>query len=305
MKQKNMRILLQNRDELMHNGGDMIQLHGYERALNRLGHEARYEKCMFDTPLKDIDEVWLFHINFGWTWHQYQNCRKNGKPYVLHAIFYPTHIETSTGQMREMIINARKVYALSTHEKEEMTNFLQLEQDLQDKIVAVPNGADKTIFNPSGEVYHLPSNEKYILSVGRLCEDKGHLSVTCAGKRLGLKPLVAGIHWDNNFKQKLIDEGATVVEDLSQEELAKYYRGATCYVSASDGERNGLTPLEAAACGTPVVCSDANWGNEWNDWRVYALNNEPEMDDYIKRSIEEHKQLDIPSWEDVVKKILA
>jgi glycosyltransferase involved in cell wall biosynthesis len=47
------------------------------------------------------------------------------------------------------------------------------------------------------------------------------------------------------------------IERIAEEDLAAVYRGAECFVFPSYAEGFGLTPLEAMACGTPVISSNA------------------------------------------------
>lgn len=56
-----------------------------------------------------------------------------------------------------------------------------------------------------------------------------------------------------------LDLGGAVrfVERIAEEDLAAVYRGALAFLFPSRSEGFGLTPLEAMACGTPVLSSDA------------------------------------------------
>lgn len=63
----------------------------------------------------------------------------------------------------------------------------------------------------------------------------------------------------NGFVQKMLDETGTGnifhFSNLSSEDLCEFYRNANLYVAPSFYEGFGLPPLEAIACGTPVVCA--------------------------------------------------
>jgi len=53
-----------------------------------------------------------------------------------------------------------------------------------------------------------------------------------------------------------LQEGVSVTGHVSDDELAAIYSGAHALVIPSDDEGFGLPPVEALACGTPVVASD-------------------------------------------------
>lgn len=66
------------------------------------------------------------------------------------------------------------------------------------------------------------------------------------------------------------DESIIFKFNLSDAELAAYYRNSLAYCSASRMEGFGLTPIEAASCGTILVLSDIPAFREiWNENALY------------------------------------
>lgn len=59
------------------------------------------------------------------------------------------------------------------------------------------------------------------------------------------------------IKQEKLDDRIILLSNLSNSELRWLYENADLFVSSSSHEGFGFTPIEAAICGCPVICTDA------------------------------------------------
>lgn len=163
---------------------------------------------------------------------------------------------------------ASAVVAPSEFTKQELIEHLGVESS---RVRVAPLGVSES-FAPADEEaverlrgrYDLP--EKYLLSVGNLEPRKNLAGVVRAFEALaGAIPhhlVIAGkCGW--KYKQTLAAiEGSPVADRIrrldwiAEEDLCGLYSGAEVLVQWSLHEGFGLTPLEAMACGTPVVISD-------------------------------------------------
>ncbi len=148
---------------------------------------------------------------------------------------------------------------------------LLIKHGLEKDIYVIPSGIDVERFNP--DVYGEPTRESLgvkdgnlVLYVGRLVKEK-NLDVLIKAVPKVLKELsncrfvVAGkgpaseyyknIVIENNLEENIIFQG--YVED---EDLVRYYAASDVFVFPSKFETQGLTALEAMACGKPVVGAD-------------------------------------------------
>lgn len=300
-----MKILVQNRDERgSHFGGDMVHVHNYVKAMNSLGHSATYNPA-FHADTTGVDIAFLFHINFGWTWQQYQNLKNRGVPYVLVAIFYPFKIETSIEQMKELIDGSKFVIALSPKEAEELKLVLGLTPEQFAKIKVFANGYDEEEFFVNNSW-----TRDYVISVGRYDGCKRHELVLEACKIASKPCVVIGHMGDRSYYeqlQKIYPENSQVFEGVPNDEMSEYYQRANICVSASIDERNSLTPIEAAACGCNIITSPGNRGNVFFGENLDIV--EPTDSQALAAKIlelwdVEQKSYTLYTWKSIVEEIL-
>lgn len=99
----------------------------------------------------------------------------------------------------------------------------------------------------------------YVLAVGSRAWHKNLRLVAQAARLLRQDAEVVAVGGDNGriFSASGVDGGCRELGYVSDAELRALYEGATCFVHASLHEGFGLPPLEAMACGCPVLASRA------------------------------------------------
>jgi D-inositol-3-phosphate glycosyltransferase len=136
-------------------------------------------------------------------------------------------------------------------------------------IELIPSGVDLDRFNPVGPVAPRSPDRPRILSVGRLVERKGHADLIRA-LRLVPKaeclviggPALADIK-DDPMARRLrelaeankVGDRFRLLGQVDPDDMPKWYRSADLLVCPPWYEPFGLTPLEAMACGVPVVAT--------------------------------------------------
>ena len=115
------------------------------------------------------------------------------------------------------------------------------------KIEIVPNGVDE-FFSPGGE------EEDYILFTGTLEPRKGIDDLLAVWESLPLprpRLLLAG---DAGWKTRVPDH-VQPLGYVTRDRLRDLYRGARVFIYPSRYEGFGIPPLEAMACGAPVIAT--------------------------------------------------
>ena len=154
--------------------------------------------------------------------------------------FRPWHRLTGRSAL-EGVRSAAAVVALSEFTKREAVELVGVDPG---RVRVVPNGVEP-VFEPRGEA--APGD--YVVAVGTLEPRKNLDRVVAAARQAGVELRVVGARgWGD------VDVPGWVGR-VSDDELARLYRGARCAVYASLYEGFGLPVLEAMACGTPVVTS--------------------------------------------------
>ncbi len=164
------------------------------------------------------------------------------------------------------IKQANHIIAVSQHTKKDLMKYLKIPED---KISVIYNGIDRSIFKP----YNAKALDRpYILYVGserprknleRLIEAFAILRKEFTALRL-VKVGVSGRSqkYRGRTMRKLDSLGITqdvmFIDHLSEVDLAYIYASAALLAYPSLYEGFGLPPLEAMACGCPVVASNTS-----------------------------------------------
>jgi glycosyltransferase involved in cell wall biosynthesis len=117
------------------------------------------------------------------------------------------------------------------------------------KIEVVPNGVDE-FFTPSGD------EGDYILFTGTLEPRKGVHDLLEAWRMLPAPRPRLVLCGDAGWGTHIAEEpGVEVTGYVTRERLRELYRGARAFVYPSRYEGFGIPPLEAMACGAPVIAT--------------------------------------------------
>lgn len=120
----------------------------------------------------------------------------------------------------------------------------------------INDGVDTIIFSPC-HAEKKSKGVKTIMCLGRRDKNKGFTYLLDAlrilGRRANLRLLIATQNKDLVVSTSVPTE---IVYPANDEDLARCYRRADVFVFPSLKEGFGLPPLEAMACGTPVVTTD-------------------------------------------------
>jgi glycosyltransferase involved in cell wall biosynthesis len=180
----------------------------------------------------------------------------------LHHLRVPDNSNAAKRAYYERIIRpacrrAAFVLTVSDYSKREIAAWARLDEA---KIINVSNGVGCP-FQPEG-IRHTPGYS-YILYVGSSNPHKNLLRLLEAFKISGIakhvrlvisgkptRPIVAQLH------RLKLDEAVVFTGPVSNLDLAALYRGALAFVFPSLYEGFGLPPLEAMACGVPVLTSN-------------------------------------------------
>lgn len=161
---------------------------------------------------------------------------------------------------------------VSPYSRRSIERFLGIERG---DIHIIPNGVHPQYFQPHDKeaarayVAHRYGINHFILLTGRIEPRKNHAALLKAFAELelhakgyalvfvGCRSLpVPGL--DDLLRQlpEAVTKRVYFFSALPESDLLQFYRAATLFVYPSKGEGFGIPPLEAAATGTPVICSN-------------------------------------------------
>jgi len=213
----------------------------------------------------------LLNIPFVVTFHALGYVRKlyQGD----HDRFPPERIDLEKRAIRE----ADRIIAECPQDEKDLINYYGADKE---KITIIPCGFNPNEFYPMDQLLarallHLDTHERIILQLGRMVPRKGVDNVIHAlgqlkkdGVRVRL--VIVGGETDNvddtnnpeivRLREIAADEGVsacvTFTGRKNRDILRYYYAAADVFITTPWYEPFGITPLEAMACGTPVIGSD-------------------------------------------------
>ncbi len=138
------------------------------------------------------------------------------------------------------------------------------------KIEVIYNGVNHEMFSPVNGKTPAIANQDYLLYTGAIEPRKNLVLVldafseVCARTGHDLKLVLAGMDRDQHYSAGLRRTCDTMFPDgqvvftgfLQDNEYLEYLAGASIFLAPSRGEGFDFPPLEAMACGIPVICSD-------------------------------------------------
>ena len=192
--------------------------------------------------------------------------------HIRYKEFHPKdRVEYFEKNLQKSIDNSDKIVTISDFTKKELVDFGLCDEA---KIEVIPNGVDTSFKPVAAEEFRNKTKrfdiayKEYFLFVGTL-EPRKNLDTLLKSYLLYLSrtknpvPLIlaGGIGWRSEHFDDLLQTALATghvkkVGYVSQEELVALYSGAKAFVFPSYYEGFGLPPLEAMACGTPVIASN-------------------------------------------------
>ncbi len=194
--------------------------------------------------------------------------------FILHAEFVePRNQEFLVDQVGRSAKKAKKIITISQNSRDEIIN--QYAKHADDISIAYP-GVDMHKFYPRSpyEVMYIKAKYgifgDYILFVGNIEPRKNLITLLHVYDKLppslqdkyGLLLIGAKGWLDDEIQNTIIDmrmRGLRVLQPtdyVADEDLPALYSGAEVFAYVSRYEGFGIPPIEAMACGTPVICSD-------------------------------------------------
>lgn len=260
--------------------------------------------------------------------------------YDLSFEFLPEYVEPGnqkflSTQVRHSVERSKKIITISTNSQREITEFYNLAKN---NVPIIYPGIDQSVFyrRSSEEIKKVKArygiHGKYILFVGNIeprknlknlllayeklpSEIRAEYTLLLVGARGWLDKEIFQIIHRLRMEDNVIQQPLEYVKDSHRPAL---FSGAELFVYPSLYEGFGIPPVEAMACGTPVIASNnsslpeavgkaakminANSVSELKDAIEDTLTNKKSRQTMIEEGF---KQADKYSWDREAKKLLA
>ena len=255
--------------------GEEEEIRNYDRDVKVIPYPAKIyspqEQILF--PAKELKKEGVNLIHFP----HYNAPFFCGIDYVvtvhdlIHIIF-PQYMKNriaaayAKALMANSLHNSRHIFTVSEHSRKDLISCFQVPDQ---KITVTYNSTDP-VFRRLPEEDYACLDEKYgiagkkaILYVGNLKPHKNVKTLIRAFQEMNRPDtvlLLAGKDFNDDALNTAMKESSGIIRCgmVSDEELIHLYNRADVFAFPSLYEGFGIPPLEAMACGTPVVCSNAS-----------------------------------------------
>lgn len=174
-----------------------------------------------------------------YAWDFYFDYKKQASPMLRWAIPHYMH------KIRLWdAVSSQRVDAFMANSKNVQKRILKHYR--RDSQVVYPF-ADTQFFTPSGN----PGQEYYFVASRLVSYKRIDLAIR-ACERLNRKLVIAGCGAEEKTLKKMAGNNVIFAGRCSNEELREYYRGCKAFLFPGE-EDFGITPVEAQACGRPVI----------------------------------------------------
>lgn len=303
-----MKVLYQNRPfgtPDYYIGGDVVQHQAIMKEMKKLGVEVDFSG---ETLIKPALKLYLYDIvhifNFPMLWTKYQLwAAKKAKRRIVCSMIYGEQDYFNTWEEQQIMFdNLDAALFLTQGELERLKRHIKIDES---KIYFVPNGIDEFWFQ---KVLPPPDLIEYALTVGRIEEFKGQLSVARVCKKLKIPYVIIGDRVDNYYAAACANEGAVIFPSMSHQDLLKFYAGCKMYILASRAEIMPLSVMEAGAQAKNIILTNhCEWkvpNAEYVEWK-----NELQIEEAIKKTLFKKPNVEFQSmlkgmtWQKVAKQI--
>jgi glycosyltransferase involved in cell wall biosynthesis len=277
-----------------HNSTDKFILSGYFRRLGRLNRfhfkNFYYSRFIFPVRVSNMLKIkgWQLPIDliYGKKIYVFPNYTSwptlfSKSIVFIYDISFISHREfVEPGnqifleeQVQKSVKRASKIITISTNSRREIIDHFGVSAD--DVVICYPRIDTRVFYRRSqNEVAKVKAKygifDKYILFVGNLEPRKNLKGLLLAYEKLPKKVkqeysllLVGASGWLNDEIHEVIIRmrinGDRVIQPtkyVGDSDLPALYSGASVFAYVSLYEGFGIPPVEAMACGTPVVCSN-------------------------------------------------
>lgn len=248
-----MKILFQNRNRNLWQGGDYTQLDNTVVALRKLGYEIDISEEYVVKPnvIEQYDLVHLWNFSMEWTKFQLWVARKHKKPVICSMIYHESGEWISYNLQQIMADELSYAIFQTKGESDRLKRHIKINEN---KIAYIQNGIDPFWLDTCSS--RIPM-ERFVLTVGRIEPNKGQLTTAKVCRDLGVAYICIGEIMDVKYATECMKNGAEIHKPMTKEELKPWYYSASVYIQPSKAETWSLCVDEAGSQGTPIILTEA------------------------------------------------